>query len=84
MSKLDDLIEQIDDPGLRDKIMKEARTVEKRRRFGLVFEEHLPECTPLYDVPIKVGSIVARRLDDASDNYMVTDIHDGFAVCTKI
>lgn len=81
MSKLDDLIDQIDDPGLRDRIMKEARAVEKRRRFGLVFEEHLPECTPLYDVPVKVGSLVAKRTGDVSEDYIVTAIHDDTAVC---
>ena len=33
----------------------------KQKKSGLVFENHLPECTPLYDVPIKNGSKVALK-----------------------
>ena len=53
---LQDLIQQIDDPTLRDRILQETDKLIKQKKFGLVFEEHLPECTPLYDVPIRVGS----------------------------
>jgi redox-sensing transcriptional repressor len=28
----------------------------------LVFEEHLPECTPLYDIPVRRGAIVAEKM----------------------
>ena len=53
MAALDDLILQIKDPELRERIQKEADSLLKQKKFGLVFEDHLPECTPLYDVPIK-------------------------------
>lgn len=36
----------------------------KQKKFGLVFEEHLPECTPLYDMPIYKGTKVARKDDN--------------------
>ena len=55
MALLQDLIQQIDDPVLRERIMQETDKLVKQKKFGLVFEEHLPECTPLYDVPIRVG-----------------------------
>ena len=58
---LQDLIQQIDDPTLRDRILQETDKLIKQKKFGLVFEEHLPECTPLYDVPIRVGSKVALK-----------------------
>ncbi len=55
MALLQDLIRQINDPTLRDRILQETDKLMKQKKFGLVFEEHLPECTPLHDVPISVG-----------------------------
>ena len=47
MAAIDDLIKQIEDPGLRARIAQEFHKVSKKKKFGLVFEEHLPEATPL-------------------------------------
>lgn len=58
MALLQDLIKQIDDPQLRDRIGREVEKLSKQKKFGLVFEEHLPECTPLYDVEIRLDSKV--------------------------
>ena len=55
MAAIDDLINQISDKVLRDRIRKETNRLQHNKKFGLVFEEHLPECTPLYDVKVKVG-----------------------------
>lgn len=71
MALLQDLIQQIDDPTLRDRILQETDKLMKQKKFGLVFEEHLPECTPLYDVPIRVGSKVALKTGYVSDIYTV-------------
>ena len=80
MALLQDLIQQIDDPTLRDKILQETDKLMKQKKFGLVFEEHLPECTPLYDVPIRVGSKVALKTGYVSDIYTVVKM-DGDEVC---
>ena len=53
MALLQDLIRQIEDPVLRDRITAETDKLLKQKKFGLVFEEHLPECTPLYEVPVR-------------------------------
>lgn len=71
MALLQDLIRQIDDPTLRDRILQETNKLMKQKKFGLVFEEHLPEYTPLYDVPIRVGSKVALKTGYVSDIYTV-------------
>ena len=55
MAAINDLISQIQDPELRDRIQKEVNKLAKQKKFGLVFEDHMPECTPLYDMPIKRG-----------------------------
>ena len=53
----------------------------KHKKFGLVFEEHLPECTPLYDVPVKKGSKVALRTGKVNDFYTVSELSGGIASC---
>ena len=50
MTLLQDLIAQIKDAQLRERIMAETNKLLKQKKFGLGFEEHLPECTPLYDI----------------------------------
>ena len=81
MAAIDDLIHQIADPDLRDRIRKEVDRMNKQKKFGLVFEEHLPECTPLFDLPVKMGSKVALKTGQVSDTYTVLKTKDGDAVC---
>ena len=81
MALLQDLINKIDDPTLRQRIMAEVGKLTKQKKFGLVFEEHLPECTPLYDVVIKIDSKVALKNGQVSDIYIVRAIDGGKAVC---
>lgn len=53
MAAINDLISQIQDETLRNRIQEEVSKMAKQKKFGLVFEEHMPESTPLYDMPIK-------------------------------
>lgn len=80
---LQDLIQQIDDPALRERILQETNKLMKQKKFGLVFEEHLPECTPLYDVPIRVGSKVALKTGYVSDIYTVMNIDGDTVMCDR-
>lgn len=81
MAILDELITQIENPELRARIAAEADKLAKQKKFGLVFEEHLPECTPLWDIPVKKGSKVALKSGQVSDFYTVLKIGDGVATC---
>lgn len=81
MALLQDLIKQIDDQALQERIMAEVNKLSKQKKFGLVFEEHLPECTPLYDVSIRKGSKVALKTGQVSDIYIVRSIDEDKAVC---
>ena len=83
MALLQDLIQQIDDPALRERILQETNKLLKKKKFGLVFEEHLPECTPLYDVPIRVGSKVALKTGYVSDIYTVVKIDGDDVLCDR-
>lgn len=81
MAALDDLISQIPDESLRERIRAEMKRANRQKKFGLVFEEHLPEATPLYDIPVKRGSIVAKKDGQVTDIYYVEKIEDGQAAC---
>lgn len=81
MALLQDLIQQIDDPALRERILQETNKLVKRKKFGLVFEEHLPECTPLYDIPVRKGSTVALKAGKVNETYVVLKLKDNTAVC---
>ncbi len=81
MAILDELITQIENPELRARIAAEAKKLAEHKQFGLVFEEHLPECTPLWDIPVKKGSKVALKSGQVSDFYTVLKIEDGVAMC---
>lgn len=84
MAAIDDLIAQISDEGLRDRIQKEVERINKHKKFGLVFEEHKPECTPLYDIKVTVGSNVMLKNDKKIENiFKVVAIKNGIAYCVK-
>lgn len=81
MAAIHDLLAQVQDEALRVRLEQEINRMSKTKKFGLVFEEHLPECTPLYDIPVKRGSTVAKKTDAVSEMYEVSAIKDGMAVC---
>ena len=49
----------------------------------LVFEEYLPECTPLYEMPVNCGSNVALKSGNINDIYRVIAINNEKALCMK-
>ena len=69
MAAIHDLLAQVQDDVLRARLEQEINRLTKQKKFGLVFEEHLPECTPLYDVPVKRGSNVAKKTGPVSNIY---------------
>ena len=81
MAALNDLIQKIENPELRAQIQAAADRLMKQKKFGLVFEEHLPECTPLYDIPVRKGAKVSVRNGKANETYTVLKIEDGVATC---
>lgn len=81
MAILDELITQIENPDLHARIATEVEKLAKQKKFGLVFEEHLPECTPLWDIPVKAGRKAALKTGHVNDFYTVLKIKDGVATC---
>jgi len=72
MARLDDLVSQVPDKVLRQKIESALSDMKRRQRFGLVFEEHVPETTSLLGFPVSVGATVQRRIDpEGKQLYLV-------------
>lgn len=86
MAAINDLIARIQDPDLRQRIDKEVKELTKQKKFGLVFENHVPEMTLLYDYPISRGCKVIRKSDDnkkLSEDILweVKKVSKGIAFC---
>src|SRR5215210_4845495 len=69
MARLDDLVAQVADPSLKREMEAALREMKRRQRFGLVFEEHIPETTALHGLRIQAGSLVQRRDDPQAKVY---------------
>ena len=82
MSALDDLIAQITDENLRDRIQKEVHNLKRKTEFGLVFEQHTPEVTPLYGVPIKKNSHVTKKIGKPNELFRVVQVDGDNVICT--
>lgn len=61
MALLEDLINQVSDERLRRDLLAAADKSKSQNRFGLVFEEHIPEEVALPGLPLYVGAHVHRR-----------------------
>ena len=60
-SAIHDLIRQIDDWRLRERLQREWAAAARDKKFELVFEEHLPELLPLYGVKPRQGDRVCKK-----------------------
>ena len=84
MSTITDLLDQVSDASLRSRLQHEISRLTKNKKFGLVFEEHTPERTPLFDIPVRTGSRVSFRGGNVSDVYFVSSIQENNACCINI
>ena len=74
MAKIEDLIAEIHDTRLRDVIAREVAALKKQKKFGLVFEEHIPETVQIPSLPIKPGARVVRRGASNKETYVVESV----------
>ncbi len=83
MAYLEDKIQQVQDKELRDILLAEVKKLKKEKKFGLVFEEHVPELVPVYSAPIRPRSTVALKDGDLLETFRVKRIKDGQATVTQ-
>lgn len=83
MAAIDDLLQKVSDPVLRERLTKEIQKLKNKKGFGLVFEEHMPECTPLYEIPVTKGSRVAPRDKEIKETFTVASVDGDTAHCVS-
>ncbi len=83
MAFLEDKIDEIRAPELRNSILQEVKKLKSEKRFGLVFEDHIPELAPIYNAPIRPGDTVAKKTGALTDTYTVTKIENYTVTLTK-
>jgi len=71
MARIEDLINDISDTKLRQAIASEVAKLKAKKKFGLVFEQHLPEVVQLPGLAVKPGAHVAKRRDKAAGLFLV-------------
>lgn len=80
MAKIDDLMKQVADARLRRELETAVAELKKRTRFGLVYENHLPEMTALPGLPITEGAFVVHRAQVSGRHaFRVCEIAGGMA-----
>jgi adenine-specific DNA-methyltransferase len=83
LSAIHDLIAQISDPRLRDRLAAEWISASKEKKFGLVFEDHLPELLPLHKAKPHKGDLVCRRAGALTDVWQVQQVRDSVVACIR-
>jgi adenine-specific DNA-methyltransferase len=83
LSAIHDLIAQISDPRLRERLAIEWATASQDKKFGLVFEHHLPELLPLYRAKPRRGDLVCRKRGPLNELWQVRALRNGVATCIK-
>src|ERR1019366_1670436 len=79
MAKIEDLIARIPDERLRKALASEVKVLKKTKKFGLVFEEHLPETVRLPHLPVRAGELVALKREPGNQLWRVKNVHKGAA-----
>ncbi|WP_232490781.1 site-specific DNA-methyltransferase [Mycobacterium dioxanotrophicus] len=70
------MIGRIQDESLRNRLASEVELLRGSRRFGLVFDRHLPESVRLTDHPIRKGIRVALRDESTAETWTVDRFTD--------
>lgn len=84
MAALDELINKIDNPSLKLQMQQVVRKLLKQKKFGLVFEDHLPESTLLQGLEVRVGLTVTYKSEPLKERFYVTSIKNQVAECVLL
>jgi adenine-specific DNA-methyltransferase len=83
MAAIHDLLKQIENEKLRERIAQEWEAATKHKKFGLVFERHLPELVPLWKAVPRRGDLVALRSGTLTQTWRVRRTEDDVAILTS-
>lgn len=84
MAHIDNLVERIADPALREQLADEVAKLVERKDFGLVFQRHQPEDLEAPGVRPRRGDRVRLRGDESKHDYYVRSARAGIAVVVPL
>jgi len=84
MARIDNLVELVTDVALRQELRQAVGTIRRRQRFGLVFEEHIPETSALQGYPLRKGAIVRRKAVASDRLYQISDLDSANATIVPV
>jgi adenine-specific DNA-methyltransferase len=83
-SILDNAIANVADPALRATLTREVERLRGSRRFGLVFDQHLPESVRLTGHPLRRGVAVALRNHSSLHVWRVVGFTDSSRTTVRL
>ncbi len=84
MAAIEQYIERIADQDLKEQLRLEVERLTKKKRFGLVWENHLPDNVILPEVSIRRGTKVAIKDKTPNDVFEVQSLSDNKACCINL
>lgn len=85
MARIEDLIDEIANPSLREEIARQVKMLKTTKRFGLVFEDHVPETVSLPGLTMRPGLVVQhRRKPEEATRYQVLSVDNGKATIVPV
>ncbi len=74
MAAIDDYLDRIPNEELRNQLRIEVARLTKKKKFGLVYENHLPDNVVMPEVTIRPvfssGKCISRELTTSPENYV--------------
>jgi len=83
MAAIHDLIAQIGDHRLRERLAAEWARASREKKFGRVFEDHLPELLPRLQARPRKGDLVCPRGGAPKDLWRVLGLKAGRVQCQR-
>jgi len=84
MSAIEQYINRIPNTELQQHLREEIERLTKKKRFGLVYENHLPDNVVMPEVKIRRGTKVALRDQTPNDVYEVQNLTDTEVTCIHL
>lgn len=81
MSAIEQYINRIPNAELQQQLREEIERLTKKTRFGLVYENHLPDNVVMPEVKIRRGTKVVLRDQTPNDVYEVQNLTETEAIC---
>lgn len=84
MSAIEQYINRIPNAELQQQLREEIERLTKKKRFGLVYENHLPDNVVMPEVKIRQGTKVALRDQTPNDVYEVQSLTETEVTCIHL